>query len=150
MSTKGYIPDKFWGIHKICQKPIRESRWITLYRLVSSADLQSDWNQIRPNKMSALIWIQSVLHSDGIPERIFRKSWFWKKSVGDKKARKILQGADLMNNLLSHQLFCLFCCFTSMVNSYGHGGMVSSPNHTFFWASLNKQLTSTSCTYFRL
>ena len=45
---------------------------------------------------------------------------------------------------------CLFCCFTSQVNSYGHCGMVSSPNHTFSWASLNKQLTSTSCTYFRL
>ena len=25
----------------------------------------------------------------------------------------------------------LFCCFTSQVNSYGRGGMVSSPNHTF-------------------
>ena len=45
-------------------------------------------------------------------------------------------------------LFCLFCCFTSQVNSYGHGGTASSPNHTFFWASLNKQLTSTSCIYF--
>ena len=31
--------------------------------------------------------------------------------------------------------------------SYGHGGMVISPSHTFSWASLNKQLTSTSCTY---
>ena len=45
-------------------------------------------------------------------------------------------------------LVCLFCCFTPQVNSYGHGGTVSSPNHTFSWASLNKQLTSTSCTYF--
>ena len=45
---------------------------------------------------------------------------------------------------------CCFCCFTSQVNSYGHGGTVSSPNHTFSWANLNKQLTSTSCTYFRL
>ena len=27
---------------------------------------------------------------------------------------------------------CLFCCFTSQVNSYGHGRMFSSPNHTFF------------------
>ena len=45
---------------------------------------------------------------------------------------------------------CLFCCFTSQVNSYGHGGTVSSPNYTFSWASLNKQLTSTLCTYFRL
>ena len=47
---------------------------------------------------------------------------------------------------------CLFllCCFMSQVNSYGHGGTVSSPYHTFSWASLNKQLTSTLCTYFRL
>ena len=28
-------------------------------------------------------------------------------------------------------LFCLFCCFKSQVNSYGHGGTVSSPYHTF-------------------
>ena len=48
-----------------------------------------------------------------------------------------------------------FVCFvalcpksTAMVT--GHGGTVSSPNHTFYRASLNKQLTSTSCTYFRL
>ena len=27
---------------------------------------------------------------------------------------------------------------------------LSVPNHTFSWASLNKQLSSTSCTYFRL
>ena len=44
---------------------------------------------------------------------------------------------------------CLFCCFTSKFNSNGNGGTVSSPNHTFSWACLNKQLTSTSCTYFR-
>ena len=47
-------------------------------------------------------------------------------------------------------LVCLFCCCTSQVNSYAHGGLVSSPNHTFSWASLNKRLTSTSCIYFRL
>ena len=45
---------------------------------------------------------------------------------------------------------CCFRCFTSQVNSYGHGETVISPNHTFSWASLNKQLTSTSCTYFCL
>ena len=33
------------------------------------------------------------------------------------------------------------------VNSYGHVGMVTSPNHTFSLASLTKRLTSTSCTY---
>ena len=49
---------------------------------------------------------------------------------------------------LNTDLFCLFCCFTSQVNSYGHGGTVSSPNHTFSWASLNKRLTSALCTFF--
>ena len=48
---------------------------------------------------------------------------------------------------LANIFFCLFCCFTSHVNSYGHGGTVSSPNHIFSWASLNNWLTST---YFRL
>ena len=36
------------------------------------------------------------------------------------------------------------------VNSYGHDGTVSSSNHTFSWASLNKWLTSNPCTYFCL
>ena len=44
----------------------------------------------------------------------------------------------------------VFCCFTSQVNSYGHCGTVSSLNHTFSWAGLNKRLTSNLCTYFRL
>ena len=35
-------------------------------------------------------------------------------------------------------LFCLFCCFTSQVNSYGHGGTVSSLNHTFFLGKLEQ------------
>ena len=39
-----------------------------------------------------------------------------------------------------------FCCFTSQVNSYGHGGTVSSPNHIFSWANFNKRLTSASRT----
>ena len=43
-------------------------------------------------------------------------------------------------NYTSHLLVCLFvCCFTSQVNSYGHCGTVSSPNHTFSWAGLNKR-----------
>ena len=46
---------------------------------------------------------------------------------------------------------CLFCCcFMSQVNSYGHSETVSSPNHTFSWAGLNKRLTSNLCTYFCL
>ena len=33
---------------------------------------------------------------------------------------------------------CLFCCFTSQVNSYCHGGMVSSPYHTIFLGKLEQ------------
>ena len=65
---------------------------------------------------------------------------------GDRSSRR-----RKMIEIRNHRVFvCLFCCFTSQVNSYGHGRMVSSPYHTFSWASLKKQLTSTSCTHFRL
>ena len=39
-------------------------------------------------------------------------------------------------------------CLFDSVNRYGHVKTVSSPNHTFAWASLTKQFTSASCTYF--
>ena len=35
-------------------------------------------------------------------------------------------------------VFCLFCCFTSQVISYSHGGTVSSPIHTFFLGKLKQ------------
>ena len=34
--------------------------------------------------------------------------------------------------------FSLFCCFTSQVNSYGHGETVSSPDLTFFLGKLEQ------------
>ena len=39
--------------------------------------------------------------------------------------------------------FFVFAALRPNYNSYGHCWTVSSPNHTFSWASLNKQLTST-------
>ena len=45
--------------------------------------------QAPPPQMSGLFWIQIVWHSDGIPERIFQKCWFWKKSADDKKHEKL-------------------------------------------------------------
>ena len=35
---------------------------------------------------------------------------------------------------------CLFCCFMSQANSYGHGGTVSSPNHTFFLDKIEQEV----------
>ena len=46
---------------------------------------------------------------------------------------------------------CLFVLLLNVpVNIYGHVGIVSSPNHTFSWAGLTQQLTSTLCAYVRL
>ena len=42
--------------------------------------MQTVWTQIRPDKMSGLIWIQTVLHSKGIPERIYRKIFDFEKN----------------------------------------------------------------------
>ena len=52
--------------------------------------------------------------------------------------------------LLYYKFFWFGLMLYVSVNSYGHVRTVSSPNHTFSWASLTKLLTSTSCTYFRL
>ena len=43
---------------------------------------------------------------------------------------------DFDSNVIS--VICLICCFMSQVNSYGNGGAVSSPNHTFFLGKLEQ------------
>ena len=59
----------------------------------------------------------------------------------------------ILGIIISHRscfffLICCVCCFVCLfglmlnvpVNSYGHIGMFSSPNHIFSWASLTKGL----------
>ena len=60
---------------------------LILYLLVSSADYfckqfgpRSGPTKRRAWVLSGLIWSQTVWHSDGIHEIIFRKSWFWKQN----------------------------------------------------------------------
>ena len=45
---------------------------------------------------------------------------------------------------------CVCTCYGPVVNSYCHDERVGSPNHTFSWPSLTKQLNSTLSIYFRL
>ena len=45
---------------------------------------------------------------------------------------------DIIRNKSVNYFDCLFCCFTSKVNSYGHCGTVSSTNHTFFLGRLEQ------------
>ena len=51
---------------------------------------------------------------------------------------------------LDHYVCLLGLRFYIPVKVYGHVERVSSPNNTFSWASLTKQLTSTLCKYFCL
>ena len=44
-------------------------------------------------RMSGLTWIQTVWHSDGIPESIFEKIYFEKNQQTTKRACKITQKA---------------------------------------------------------
>ena len=46
--------------------------------------LQKVWTQIRPDRMSVLLWIQNVWHSDSIPELV-GKNRFGKRSAEDNK-----------------------------------------------------------------
>ena len=46
----------------------------------------------------------------------------------------------LLKGFCASVFVCLFCCFTSQVNSYGHGGTVSSPNHTLFLDKLEQEV----------
>ena len=65
---------------------------LTLCRLCMCHLLITFANSLDPDqawKMSGLIWIQTIWNSYGIPEIIFQKSWFWKKSADDKKHAKL-------------------------------------------------------------
>ena len=45
--------------------------------------LQTVWIRIRPDKMSGLIWIQTVQHSDGFPEIYFGKKLILNKQISE-------------------------------------------------------------------
>ena len=68
--------------------------------------LQTDWTQIRPDK----IWIQSVWHSDGIPQRILKKIDFEKKQMTKKHEK------------LHRRLVCLIWFFIFHQQSFSWTG----------------------------
>ena len=75
----------------------------------------------------------------GYPLQKQRKEiWYVKGSVFIAKTKSSVRPMVILFALLLYV----------PINSYGHCGTVSSPNHTFSWVSLNKLLTSTSCTCF--
>ena len=67
---------------------------LTLCLLVSSADnlckQLTDPDQIRPDRMSRHVWIQTLWHSDGIPGRIFVIKVDFEKICRRQKTRKII------------------------------------------------------------
>ena len=79
--------------HNICfDREIRKLFWNSFPAcgdfVICWFPLQAVWTQIRTDRMSVLIWFQTVWHSDSVPERNFLKSLFWKKSADDNKSKK--------------------------------------------------------------
>ena len=64
--------------------------------------------------------------------KVFVVFFFWGGGGGR------VGGGDKDRVLKGILFVCLFVCFTSQVNSYGHCGTVSSPNHTFFLGKLEQ------------
>ena len=61
--------------------------------------LQTVWIQIRTDRMSVLIWTQTVWHSDSVPKRIFfYKSQFWKVGRRQKKWKITQNAKSLASN----------------------------------------------------
>ena len=55
-----------------------------------------------------------------------------------KNSNTLLKNEKNLECERGHLFVCLFCCFTSQVNSYGHCKTVSSPNHTCFLGKLEQ------------
>ena len=99
------------------------------------------------------LWrINSFPANDGIPVSLTSVDSLCEQFEprSDSKKCRAQSWCNLFDNLMAlvEDLFVLLLYVP--VNSYGHGGTVSSPYHTFSSAGLNKRLTSNSCTYFRL
>ena len=73
--------------------------------------LQTLWTQIRPDKMSGLIWIKTVWHYDRIQKRSFRKSWFWKKNQQATIKRKKIPCLHVVFYLFLSSVFFFFFFF---------------------------------------
>ena len=77
------------------------------------------WTQIRPDKMSSLIWIH-LFDTDAIPERIFRgKNTFKKFSIRQKKVYYNTQHAKSACQKCIWNVVCLSCLlhiFANMTN----------------------------------
>ena len=67
------VPDKHVPDKQAAEKQPDKSDQSLPTSVVCWNILQTVWVQIMPLKMSGLIWIQTVCHSDGNPEGIFKK-----------------------------------------------------------------------------
>ena len=94
--------------------------------------------------MSGLIWIQIVWHSDNIPERILRKSWFWKNisRMMTKRAwknylvgKKITAYSNTYTKAFKNWFDRIKCCFGTLNSVYVKPDQFASD-----WAVYNQGL----------
>ena len=100
-------PSKFKYFSSLC-KPciyiwIVQSLWQVVTFVICWKPFQTVWNQIRTDRMSVLIWILTVWHSNSVHERIFSKKLILKKvsrrQQKHERLPSIQRGKD--TNLLS-------------------------------------------------
>ena len=91
-----------------------------------------------------------LLYATLLPGDLFNVAWTDRQADKPKTielSHHFWQGS---NNKAMHAFFCLFCCFMSQSTAMVMLGRSVHLTTFFYWASLNKRLTSTLCTYFHL
>ena len=72
--------------------------------------LQTVWTQIRPDKMSNLIWIPTIWDTDHIPGRSFEKCSFWKKvKRWQKSIQNFRECKELITGMSQQGTTCYSC-----------------------------------------
>ena len=79
--------------------------------IVCSWSLKTVWTQIRPDKMSGLIWIQTVWHWWFSWKNFLKKLDFWKKSANDRKNHEKLPSKQRVNPSSGNQSIADIMCY---------------------------------------
>ena len=110
--------------YKICACRLPDLASSLLTRIVCWKPWQTVWthNITCTHRLSVLIWVQTIWYSDCIPERIFRKSWFWKKFNRQQKKMQIYPawkelGFQRINQWVGHSLNKCAKPFFSRINA---------------------------------
>ena len=110
--------------------------WL-IYVCHSYTVMYISWNIVVTCRERAdlLVFLYVIIPCVFLPFSVLGQVWYLILSIPDR----------CLLHYFEKYAVCLFCCFTSQVNSYGHGATVSSPNLTIFFSG---QAWTSSYQYF--